>query len=144
MTTADPQDAAATVESEVQRDLEGYNAAFVQANLTDDPTLMRPWMRPPVIRFGQTPEQSSTATTLDDVDAMYRRMVDGLKGTGYTRSVLSDFEVTLLNPATALVRCHAVREGQAGAVVQEFDAAYIMARGPDRWQVACLISQRPT
>jgi hypothetical protein len=143
MTNADPQHVTADVQSEVQRDIEGYNAAFVQANLKDDPTLMRPWMRVPVVRFGMTPEQSSTASTLDEVDAMYRRMVDGLKGTGYTRSVLSDFDITLLNPSTALVRCHAVREGTAGAVVQEFDAAYIMARGSDRWQVASLISQRP-
>jgi len=143
MTNPTPEQVAA-IRGEVERDLEGYNAAFVRANREDDPTLMRPWMRVPVTRFGQTPEQSSTAVTIEDVDAMYGRMVDGLKGTGYTRSVLSDFDVTLLNPSTALVRCHAVREGEAGAVVQEFDACYLMARGPDRWQVACLISQRPT
>lgn len=126
--------------AEVERDLKGYNEAFVQANRDDAPSLMRPWMRLPVMRFGNG--SVVEVATPQALDAMYGRMVDGLKGTGYLRSVLSDFHIDVLNPTTALVRCHAVRETTDGSVIEAFEAAYLMARGEDRWQVACLISRR--
>ncbi|MDA0364560.1 MAG: hypothetical protein O3B31_06735 [Chloroflexi bacterium] len=126
--------------AEVERDLKGYNEAFVQANRDDDPSLMRLWMRLPLMRFGNG--SVAEVATPQAVDAMYGRMVDGLKGTGYVRSVLSDFHVDVLNPTTALVRCHAVRERADGSVIEAFEAAYLMARAEDRWQVACLISRR--
>lgn len=126
--------------SEVVRDLEGYNAAFVRANHEGDPSLMRPWMRLPVTRFGNG--AVTTVSTPEEIDAMYGRMVDGLKGTGYVRSILSGFDVDVLNPTTALVRCHAVRERADGGVIEAFEAAYILARGEEHWQVAALISRR--
>ena len=133
-------DGLEAVRAEVERDLQGYNAAFVQANHDGDSTLMRPWMRVPVMRFGTG--SVAALTTVKEVDALYGQMVDGLKGTGYERSVLSDFDVTVLNPTTALVRCHAVRERADGGVIAAFEAAYLMARGEDHWQVACLIGRR--
>lgn len=132
----DPQQTAT-----IEHDLQSYNSAFVQANTDDNPALMIPWMRPPVLRFGIG--TVTTAATPQDIEAMYRRMIDGLKGTGYARSTLSNFDITLLNPTTALVRCHAVRERADATVVEEFDACYLMARGDTHWQVAALISQRP-
>lgn len=135
--TNDPQP---TIAADVERDLQRYNAAFVQANLDDNPALMLPWMRRPVMRFGIGTVLS--AATPDDVTAMYQRMIDGLKGTGYARSILSDFDVTELNPTTAMVRCHAVRERADGTPVEQFEAAYIMTLDDDRWQVSCLMSQR--
>jgi hypothetical protein len=124
----------------VVRDLQSYNAAFIEANRTDDPSLMRPWMRLPVIRYG--PTATVVAATPDEVDAMYGRMVEGLKGTGYDHSVLSQFEVDLVNAGTALVRCRGERLRADGSEVESFDAAYIMARGDDHWQVSALISRR--
>lgn len=137
MTTEAHQPLAA----EVERDLQRYNAAFIQANADDDPTLMLPWMHRPVMRFGIG--AVSSAATDNDVTAMYQRMIDGLKGTGYAKSTLSDFDVTILNPTTAIVRCHAVRERTDGTTVEEFDTAYLMAKPNDHWQVAALISRRP-
>jgi hypothetical protein len=124
----------------VVRDLQRYNAAFVEANRTDDPSLMRPWMRLPVVRYGAT--ATTVAASTDEVDAMYGRMVDGLKGAGYHHSVLSQFEVDLVNAGTALVRCRGERLRADGSEVESFDAAYIMARGEDHWQVSALISRR--
>jgi len=126
--------------AEVVRDLQNYNAAFVRANHEDDASLMRPWMRLPVMRFGNGSVHA--IATAEELDATYQRMVDGLKGTGYRQSILSDFEVDMLNPTTALVRCHAVREKADGTVLESFEAAYIMARGDEHWQVACLIGRR--
>ena len=136
MVVPDPQELAA----EVERDIKAYNEAFVRANAEDDPSLMRPWMRLPVMRYRNGSVQAST--TAEEVDALYGRMVEALKGTGYARSVLSDFEITVLNPTTALVRCHAVREKADGTVHEEFDAAYLMARIEDHWQVSSLVSRR--
>lgn len=133
-------DAQSALAADVERDLQRYNAAFIQANLDDNPALMLPWLRRPVMRFGIGTVLS--AATPDDVTAMYQRMIDGLKGTGYARSILSDFNITELNPTTAMVRCHAVRQRADDTTVEEFEAAYIMTLADDRWQVSCLMSQR--
>lgn len=126
---------------EVEADLQRYNAAFVQANSNDDPSLMLPWLRVPVMRYAAG--SVLAMTTPAEVEAMYRSMVDRLKGTGYSRSVLSDFDVDVLNATTAVVKCHAVREQTGGGVVEEFEAGYVMVRGDEHWQVASLISRRP-
>jgi hypothetical protein len=101
---------------------------------------MQPWMRLPVMRFGNGSVQAST--TAEEVDALYGRMVEALKGTGYARSVLSDFEITVLNQTTVLVLCDAVREKADGSVLEAFDTAYLMARDEYHWQVSCLIRRR--
>ncbi len=124
----------------VEADLQRYNAAFVQANRDDDPSLMLPWLRVPVMRTAA--DSVLTMSTPAEVEAMYRSMVDRLKGTGYERSLLSDFEVDVINASTAVVRCHAVREQTGGGIVEEFDAGYLMVRGDEHWQVAALISRR--
>jgi hypothetical protein len=126
--------------AEVERDIQGYNSAFVEANHRGDPTLMRPWMRLPVTVFGNGTVRM--LETPEDVDAQYGRGVDALKGTGYARSILSGFAIRVLNPTTALVECRAVRERADGSVIAAFEATYIMAKGEERWQVACLISRR--
>ena len=136
MTDTDLQSLAADVE----RDIQGYNSAFIRANLEANPSLMRPWMRLPVSIFGNG--SVAMLETPEDVDAQYARGVEGLKGTGYVRSILSDFSIRLMNPTTALVECRAVRERNDGSVIAAFDACYIMARSDDRWQVASLISRR--
>lgn len=137
------QDEVADLAAEAERDLQGYNSAFIRANHEDNPSLMRPWLRLPVTRFGNAPGSATTASTPEEADAMWGRMVDGLKGTGYERSILDNFEVSLINRSTALIRCHGVRERADGSVILEFDTAYILARGDDRWQVSALISQQP-
>lgn len=124
----------------MERDLKRYNEAFGQANRDDDASLMLPWMRLPVTRYGNG--SIATYVTTEDAEAMYRSMVDRLKGTGYIGSVLSDFDIVVLNPTTAFVRCHAVRQAEGDGIVEEFDAAYLMALTDDRWQVAALISRR--
>jgi len=136
MTEANTGDLAA----EVERDIQGYNSAFVKANHDGDPSLMRPWMRLPVTTYGNGSVR--VLATPEDIDAQYGAAVDALKGTGYQRSILSDFDITVMNPTTALVSCRAVRERADGSVIQAFDASYIMVRGDDRWQVASLISRR--
>ena len=125
---------------DVERDIQGYNSAFVEANHRGDPSLMRPWMRLPVMVFGNGSVR--VLSTPEDVDAQYGAAVEALKDTGYQRSVLSDFEISVMNPTTAVVSCRAVRERADGSVIQAFDASYIMVRGDDRWQVASLISRR--
>jgi hypothetical protein len=124
----------------VERDLQGYNSAFVRVNHEGDPSLMRPWMRLPVLMFGNGSVR--VLSTPEDIDANYARGAAALKGTGYTRSILSDFVITVLNPTTAVVHCRAVRERADASVIAAFDATYVMARGEDRWQVACLVSRR--
>jgi hypothetical protein len=103
MPTTDLQALAPEVEADLQR----YNAAFVQANRDDDPSLMLPWLRVPVMRTGTG--TVLTMSTAAKVEAMYRSMVDRLKGTGYSRSVLSNFETDVFNATTTVVKCHAVR-----------------------------------
>lgn len=136
MTEATTSDLAA----EVERDIQGYNSAFVKANHDGDPSLMRPWMRLPVMVYGNGSVRMLAAP--EDVDAQYDAAVQALKGTGYERSILSDFAIAVMNPTTAFVSCRAVRERADGSVIQAFDASYIMVRGDDRWQVASLISRR--
>jgi hypothetical protein len=126
--------------ADVERDIQGYNAAFVEANHKGDPSLMRPWMRLPVTVFGNGSVRMLSAP--EDVDAQYGAAVQALKDTGYRRSILSDFDIAVMNPTTALVNCHAVRERADGSVIQAFDASYIMVRGEAHWQVAGLISRR--
>ncbi|MCA9852859.1 MAG: hypothetical protein KC482_04575, partial [Dehalococcoidia bacterium] len=77
MTDTDLQSLAADVE----RDIQGYNSAFIRANLEANPSLMRPWMRLPVSIFGNG--SVAMLETPEDVDAQYARGVEGLKGTGY-------------------------------------------------------------
>ncbi len=129
-----------TLRAEIERDVQGYNSAFMAANHADDPSLMRPWMRLPVTVFGSG--SIRILATPEDVDAQYAGGIEALKGTGYERSILSDFAIDVLNPATAMVKCRAVRERADGSVIAAFDAAYIVARGEEHWQVACLISRR--
>ena len=137
MTTQDQQQLAADAIGDLQR----YNDAFIQANRDSDPTLMRPWMRLPVIRY--RPDGATTvATTLHDIDAMYGAMIDSLADTGYHHSVLSDFQVDLINPGTALIRCHGERLRADGSAVQTFDTAYILARGDHHWQISALLARR--
>lgn len=126
--------------AEVERDIQGYNSAFVRVNHEGDPTLMRPWMRLPVMVFGNGLVR--VLAKPEYIDAQYARSAEALKGTGYQRSVLSDFDIMVMNPTTALVSCRAVRERADGSVIEAFDASYIMVRGDDRWQVASLISRR--
>ena len=120
--------------------MQGYNAAFVQSVHSGDPSLMRPWMRLPVTIFGNGVVR--TLALPEDIDAQYGRGVEALKDTGYKVSILSDFEVQVLNPTTALVKCRATRERHDGSVIATFDACYIVARGEERWQIAALISRR--
>ncbi len=129
-----------TLAAEIELDVQGYNSAFIAANHEGKPSLMRPWMRLPVTIFGNGSVR--ILATPEDVDAQYAGAVEALKGTGYERSILSDFEIDVLNPTTAMVKCHAVRERADGSVVAAFDAGYIVARGEEHWQVACLISRR--
>jgi hypothetical protein len=129
-----------TFEAEIERDVQGYNSAFVKAVHAGDPSLMRPWMRLPVTVFGTGTVR--TLATPEDVDAQYGRGIEALKDTGYKVSILSDFGIQVLNATTALVRCRAVRERADGSVIAAFDACYIVARGEERWQIACLISRR--
>lgn len=137
--TDDEQTAIAT---EVEHTVQGYNSAFIRANHEDDPTLMLPWLRIPFSRFPAAPGSATTATDLAEVEAIYRGMVDGLKGTGYERSILSDFNVEVLNASTALARCHGVRLRTDGSTIVEFDTAYLVARGPEGWQIAALVGRR--
>ncbi|MGD9934770.1 MAG: hypothetical protein AB7T37_13780 [Dehalococcoidia bacterium] len=125
---------------EVERDIQRYNAAFIEVNRTGDATLMRPWMRLPVMVFGNGSVRA--LTTHEELDAHYGRMAEALNGTGYEKSILDDFAITLPNSTTALVNCHARRLKTDGTVLQEFDATHIMARDEDHWRVACLLSRR--
>ena len=120
--------------------MQGYNSAFVQSVHSGDPSLMRPWMRLPVTVFGNGTVR--TLATPEDIDAQYGRGAEALKDTGYEVSILSEFDIQVLNPTTALVRCRAVRERHDGSVIVAFDACYIVARGEQRWQIAALISRR--
>ena len=126
--------------AEVERDIQRYNAAFIEVNRTGDASLMRPWMRLPVLVFRNG--SVLALTTRDELDAHYARMAEALNGTGYERSILDNFAITLVNPTTALVNCHARRLRTDGSVIQEFDASYLMARDADHWRVACLLSKR--
>ena len=125
---------------EAERDIQRYNAAFIEVNRTGDASLMRPWMRLPVIVFRNG--FVDALTTHEELDAHYGRMAEALNGTGYERSILDNFAITLVNPTTALVNCHARRLKTDGTVLQEFDASYVMARDADHWRVACLLSRR--
>jgi hypothetical protein len=126
--------------AEIERDVQGYNSAFVKAVHAGDPSLMRSWMRLPVTVFGTGTVR--ILATPDDVDAQYGRGIEALKDSGYKLSILSDFDVQVLNATTALVKCRAVRERADGSVIAAFDTCYIVARGEERWQIACLISRR--
>jgi len=132
--------AAESTLEEVERDIQRYNSAFIEVNRSGDSSLMRPWMRLPVMVFRNG--SVLALTTHDELDAHYGRMAGALNGTGYERSILDNFAITLVNPTTALVNCHARRLKTDGSVLQEFDASYIMARDVDHWRVACLLSRR--
>lgn len=135
-----PDDGEAELSAQVERDLKAYNSAFVQANRSNKPSLMRPWMRLPLLRFGIG--SVHVASTIEELDALNQETIDGLKGSGYSQSILSDFDVSLMNPTTAFVRCHAVREKFDGEIIEAFEAAYVMARADGRWQIVCLIRRR--
>lgn len=136
MTTADLDQ----LKAEIERDVKAYSDTFVRANHEDDPSLMRPWMRLPVLALGTGSVR--VLSTPEDVDGVYGAGVEALKGTGYADSKLSDFTITVLNPTTALALCHCVRTKEDGSVLQEFEASYLVAKGEDRWQIAALISRR--
>ena len=132
----------AALAAEVERTVQAYNAAFIEANEQDDPSLMLPWLRIPFSRFPPAPGSASTATTTGEAEAIYRAMVDGLKDTGYEKSILGDFDVEVLNPATAIARCHGVRLRHDGSPIVEFDTAYLVTHTQEGWRIAALISRR--
>ena len=84
MTDTDLQSLAADVE----RDIQGYNSAFIRANLEANPSLMRPWMRLPVSIFGngsvamlETPEDAEPFAMPEDIctPAMLSRIAPGAR-----------------------------------------------------------------
>lgn len=129
-----------TVAADIERDVQGYNSAFVESIHSRNPSLMREWMRLPVTLFGNGVVR--TLATPEDIDAQYGAGADALRETDYKISVLSDFAIDLLNSTTALVKCRAVRYRSDDSVIAAFDACYIVVRGDDRWQIASLISRR--
>ena len=128
------------VHAEIERDVKAYSDTFVRANHAQDASLMREWLHLPAMVFGTG--SARLLATPEDVDAQYQAGIDALRGTGYADSALSDFEITVLNPTTALVRCHCVRSKRDGSVLQEFEAGYLVAKNAERWQVTALISRR--
>jgi sugar phosphate isomerase/epimerase len=131
----------AALKAEIEADVQAYNSTFVKAVHANDASLMRPWMRLPVLSFARNGDVG-VMTAPEDIDARYEAGIRALDGTGYERSVLSNFDITVLNPATALVKCDALRERKDGSVVASFAAAYIWSKGPERWQIAAFVMQR--
>jgi hypothetical protein len=132
-----PNEDLSTLQAAIEHDVKAYSDTFVRANHENDPSLMRPWMHLPVLILGTG--TALALTTLEDVDARYAEGVAALRRTDYANSLLSDFEITVLNPTTAFVLCHCVRSNADGSVHQEFEASYVVVKGPDRWQIASLI-----
>jgi hypothetical protein len=135
-----PNEDLSTLQAAIEHDVKAYSDTFVRANHENDPSLMRPWMHLPVLILGTG--AALALTTLEEVDARYAEGVAALRDTDYANSLLSDFEITVLNPTTAFVLCHCVRSNVDGSVHQEFEASYVVVKGPDRWQIASLIPRR--
>ena len=135
-----PAEDLSTLHAEIEHDVKAYSDTFVRANHENDPSLMRPWMHLPVLILGD--DTAIALTTFEEVDARYAEGIADLRDTDYADSLLSEFEITVLNPTTAFVLCHCVRSNADGSVHQEFEASYVAVKGPDRWQIASLISRR--
>jgi hypothetical protein len=69
-------------------------------------------------------------TTDDQVVAVVRQQVDGMRAAAYDRSEILDSEVTVLNSASALYRGTFSRQRSDGSEINRLTMTYLVTDGP--------------
>ena len=69
-------------------------------------------------------------TSADQVVAALQQQVDGVRAAGYDRSEVLDFEVTVLNSASALYRGTFSRRRSDDSEISRLTATYLVTDGP--------------
>jgi hypothetical protein len=86
-----------------------------------------------------TTDDGALALTSDEqVVAALQRLVDGMRAADYDHSEILDFEVTVLNAASALCRGAFSRHRRDGSEIGRLTATYLVTDGPSGRRISAL------
>jgi ketosteroid isomerase-like protein len=89
------------------------------------------------------PQGVLVMTTVAEVEAFFRRVMEGLKARGYGRSELTDLQVKRMSERAGLVSVGRVRYATDGRELEQLGETYSLRKTDDGWKIAAAMVHDP-
>jgi hypothetical protein len=114
----------------IERTYRAYFTVFQMGN----PRAITPYYHTPSVFLSS--EGTYVLPNVHEAEQFFGKLLYGLRGRGYARSVLTDVQVKLLSEELALVNARGERYTRDGALLERLSALYTMRKAEGTWRIA--------